>query len=117
VVKVHTKKEFQMDGLTVGRIVHYVLTVANANEINRRRVPGVGYGDNWPVGAQAHVGNVVGNGEHVPMIIVATWPGEFPDGSGINGQAFLDGNDSLWVASVRYSEEKEPGTWHWIEKA
>ena len=31
----------------------------------------------------------------------------------VNGQVFLDGNDTLWTSSV--VEGTEPGTWHWPE--
>jgi hypothetical protein len=61
-------------------------------------------------GFQAHVGNLVSEGERVPMIITQVWPNEFgPDRHGVNGQAFLDGNDSLWVTSVE--EGDLPGQW------
>lgn len=64
-------------------------------------------------GFQAHVGNQVSNGERVPMIITQVWPNEFgPNHHGVNGQAFLDGNDSLWVTSVE--EGDLPGQWEAI---
>jgi hypothetical protein len=105
-----------MEGLTAGRIVHYVVTGADANEINRRRddfrlkkvvLP-------WPGGAQAHVGNPALEGDHFPAIVV--WVLN-PERGYINAQVFLDGNDSLWITTRPYSDDKEPGTWHWIEKA
>jgi hypothetical protein len=112
-------QEVSMDGLTAGRIVHFVVTEGTAGEVNRRRAdrwdtpP-----ENWPAGAQRHTGNPVYAGEHLPMIVVAVWPNEFgPNNDGVNGQVFLDGNDSLWVTSVRYDPDATPGTWHWIERA
>jgi hypothetical protein len=99
--------------ISVGVMVRYTLTEQDAKEINRRREPNVGHAENWPKGAQAHVGNPVGEGEEVAMVIVAVWPKEFDDGSGVNGQVLLDGNDSLWVTSIRYNDEKVPGTWHY----
>ena len=100
---------------SIGRIVHYILTSQDVGAINRRRVSGVGHGPNWPAGAQAHVGNPESTGEHVPMIICAVWPNEHgPNFDGVNGQVFLDGNDSLWVTSAK--EGTEPGTWHWPER-
>jgi hypothetical protein len=86
-------------GLTPGRIVHYVL----------------------PAGFRY-------KGEHRPAIVVKVWPysagaDQYPL---IQLQVFLDGandgrefrdNSLYWATSVHYSEEKEPGTWHWIEKA
>jgi len=103
-----------MQGLTVGRIVHYVLTDQDVEQINRRRVPTVGHGENWPQGAQAHVGSPALTGDHIPMLVVRVWP---ESDSLINGQCFLDGNDVLWVTSRVFNEDKVMGTWHWIEKA
>lgn len=93
-------------GLAVGRIVHYVL------ESGRSK------------------------GEHRPAIVVRDW--KQPNGL-IQLQVFTDGtNDefrdivttflgqvtghsfsanTIWRTSVHYSEEQEPGTWHWPEKA
>lgn len=98
------------DKATIGRIVHYVLSEEDAQAINRRRVPGVGHASDWPKGAQAHVGNSAGKGEIVPAIVV--WPHN-NEPQTFNGQAFLDGNDTLWLTSVPYSEEYKQGTWHW----
>lgn len=87
----------QQPGVIEGRITHYVL----------------------PDGRN--------KGEHRPAIIVKTW-GSLPH-SAVNMQVFVDGlNDYpvdhaasftgfLWKTSVPYSENKEPGTWHWIEQA
>jgi hypothetical protein len=86
-------------GLTVGRLVHYVLPS--------------GYG--YP-------------GEHRPAIVVKVWEPlsePFP----IQLVVFLDGSNdasgqgklaplATWATSVRYDPEgKEPGSWHWIERA
>ena len=101
-----------MDGVQIGRIVHYVLGANDAAEADRRRVVGAGHGDSWPMGAQAHVGNVPHAGEHVAMVITAV----FGEGGIVNGQALLDGNDSLWVTSRDYSEEPKEATWHWPER-
>lgn len=74
---------------------------------------------------------VLAPGEHRPAIIVKVW--SHYSGS-CNMQVFLDGaNDRyhnallpddfdfekgmVWKTSVLYSENKEPGTWHWIEPA
>jgi hypothetical protein len=93
---------------SIGRIVHYALTEKDVGEIHRRRVVNAGHGDGWPPGAQAHVGNPVIEGKVVPMIVCSVTPGS------INGQAFLDGNDSLWVTSVK--EGQGHGNWHWPER-
>ena len=89
---------------TVGRIVHYRLTEEDVNTINIRRENArfISYG------------NPHSKGQVLPMIICAVYPYEFGDRPGVNGQVFLDGNDSLWVASAL--EGTEPGQWSWPEK-
>lgn len=100
---------------SIGRIVHYRLTAEQATEVNRRRDDAKLNSDVMRTerpGYQAHVGNPVYAGEPVAMIVVQVWPNEFgPDHDGVNGQVFLDGNDSLWVTSVK--EGDGPGTWSW----
>lgn len=107
-----------MEGLIEGRVVHYVINDQDAIEINRRRVPGVGHGENWPAGAQAHVGNHVMAGEHFPAMVVRVFPHEFGDEPGANLQVLLDGNDQFWATSIPFAEPEalRLGTWHWIEK-
>lgn len=82
-------------GLTAGRMVHYVLPDGRSQ------------------------------GEHRPAIVVRVWDiPSYPAGT-INLQVFTDGSNdgkdyaagTVWKTSVHYSEDKEPGTWHWIEKA
>lgn len=104
-----------MDGLTVGRVVHYVLSEQDAQIINDRnsigndlsaeeRIPAIAY----------HGGNRVREGQHCAMVIVHVWNGE----GLVNGQVLLDGLSNYWATSVRHSgETKAPGSWHWIEKA
>lgn len=94
-------------GLTEGRIVHYVL------ESGRNK------------------------GEHRPAIVVRDWKQSnglvqlqvFTDGMndgfkeshlvsiGEEGASVVASQNIMWRTSVHYSEDKEPGTWHWIEKA
>jgi hypothetical protein len=104
-----------MDGLTVGRLVHYVLTETDAKEINEAhqaanetptadRIPGIQY----------HVGNLVTAGEHCGATLVKVWNKE---NGYVNLKVQLDGQDDYWATSKSYSDQKEPGTWHWIEKA
>lgn len=93
-----------MEGLTEGRIVHYVLNEGN------------------------------GKGQHRPAVVVRVWriTGEGniktpPENGCSNLQVFTDSdehqkyNDELppvmWATSVIYDENCAPGTWHWIEKA
>jgi len=62
---------------------------------------------------------VIGENEHRPAIVVKVWD----HGTGCsNLQVFSDGtkaseNSVGLVTSWLYSENQEPGTWHWIEKA
>lgn len=95
-----------MEGLIEGRQVHYVMT--------------------------GQEGSVLGHvaGEHRAATVVRVW-----DASRgyVNLLVHVDGyNDlaaddttvfalaqvpQLWVTSILYSDGKEPGTWHWIERA
>jgi hypothetical protein len=92
-----------MEGLTEGRIIHYVL-----NEGPDK-------------------------GQHRPAVIVRVWRSNTPEGGSkapengcSNLQVFTDSdadrkyNDELppvmWKTSVLYDENCAPGTWHWIEK-
>lgn len=84
-----------MDGLTEGRIVHYVMADGRSA------------------------------GMHRPAIVVNAWGNTPSYEGRVNLQVFTDfGNDGedyesgrYWATSVEYSEEPKPGTWHWIEKA
>ena len=116
---------------SVGRIVQYTLTEDDAKQINRRRTTGKAIaariqnngqiatdgaviGEQWPIGAQAHIGNPASAGDVVPLLIVRIWPDEYGPGQpGVNGQAFLDGNDSLWITSVGESIDPKQGKWNW----
>lgn len=99
---------------SIGRIVHYKLTAEDAEQINRRRTTGTSIADRikfreWSVGAQAHIGNEVREGDVFPMLITRVW-GNDPT-SAVNGQVFLDGNDVFWATSVRAGEG--PRTFSW----
>jgi hypothetical protein len=101
----HAKERTDMEGLTEGRIVHYVL-----NEGRDK-------------------------GEHRPAIVVRVWrvfeadmiTKSAPENGCCQLQVFTDSdehgkyNDELspvmWKTSVIYDESGKPGTWHWIEKA
>jgi len=103
-----------MNGVIPGRIVHYVLTDQNAVVINTSRLARTGN----LLGVQYHEGSHASEGDHVPMIMTGIFQNYFGPGQpAVNGQCFLDGNDSLWVRNCRYDENKTAGTWHWIEKA
>lgn len=86
-----------MEGLIEGRIVHYVLSEGRSK------------------------------GEHRPAIIVKVWEAHRAQGT-VNMQVFTDAQNDFnavqdghsgmkWATSVHYSENKEPGTWHWPERA
>lgn len=87
---------------TLGRIVLYMLTAAQAKEINHPRK--VSRNSIWSA-----VGNEVIAGQPIPMMIVAVW-GDQPT-SAVNGKLLLDGTDDYWVTSV--SLGTEPGSFRW----
>lgn len=85
---------------TIGRIVHYKLSEHDADRINGKRRNG------------DDTGNAAYEGDVVPLVIVRVWPDEGGPGiPGVNGQALLDGYDTLWVTSAH--EGAEPGQWSW----
>ncbi len=99
----------------IGLMVLYRLTEEEARATNIRREDArqnlAKMREERP-GFQAHVGNMVEEGDPVAMVI--THVGDpFRNGiyndPGVNGQAFLDGNDSLWVTNV--FEGAAPGSW------
>ena len=87
--------------ITIGRIVAYKISAEEAFIINDRRRTVVD-ADNEPI----YRGNQAGGSEEFPLLVTKVWS----DGS-INGQLFLDGNDSLWIASS--TEGIGPHTWRW----
>jgi hypothetical protein len=101
----------------IGAIVSYRLTSDDANAINTRRADFAAFqrshahphepGQPGATGHQAHVGNTVGEGEVLPAIVVAKFPGN-PDGL-VNLKVFLDGNDDYWATSRKPGDE--PGQW------
>jgi hypothetical protein len=88
-----------MEGLTEGRIIHYVLPESRS----------------------------CGKDQHRPAIIVNAHGGQLENGMA-NIAVFLDGTNDfpldvngvpaliMWATSVHYSESKESGTWHWPER-
>lgn len=102
---------------TIGRIVIYKITEQQAAQANERRDA-----EQWAHGYQkgpnnkVFSGNRITAGDEVPLIVVRVWPHEYgTDVPGVNGQAFLDGNDSIWITSA--AEGSEHGQWHWPERA
>lgn len=84
-----------MTAPTIGRIVHYTLTQANAEAINKRR------GD-----FSDYRGNAAHEGDVFPLVITRIWSGD-----SINGQVLLDGSDNLWVISINNGPDQ--GQWEW----
>lgn len=88
---------------TIGRIVHYTLSDLDVQRINEQRDMRESRQRNF---------NVSSFGEIVPLIVVRVWADEYGPGiPGVNGQAFLDGADSLWVTSAK--EGTGAGEWSW----
>ena len=104
---------------TIGRIVHYRLSTQDAAAIEQRRDDAkrwYGHLVENVKGVQHHTGNPVSEGLTVALIVTAVWPHEYGEGTfGVNGQALLDGNDSLWVTSAKQGDE--PGQWNWPPRA
>jgi hypothetical protein len=88
-----------VEGLTEGRIVHFVLD-------NGEHRPAIVV-NVWRVNGISEDGEVISCS---------------PENGCCNLQLFTDGfNDSMpntvWKTSIVYSADLLPGTWHWIEKA
>ncbi|MDP6801123.1 MAG: hypothetical protein QF744_15040 [SAR202 cluster bacterium] len=97
---------------SIGRTVHYRLTEEEALATNKRRADADQNRETMRAtrpGFQAHVGNVAAPGDVVAMVITGTVTSHV-----VNGQAFLDGNDSLWVMAAY--EGDGPGKWAWPER-
>jgi hypothetical protein len=94
---------------TVGQIVIYTLTQSDAEIITRRRTSADSVKNRlsrnppeWPEGAQAHVGDPVAAGDQVPLVVTRANP------PSVNGQAFLNGNDTLWLTGVEVVSDQIP---------
>ena len=86
-----------MVGLAIGRIVHYVLHDDSVNN-----------GEHRP----AIILNIHDKFEGVVNLTVFTdYHNDYPVTQMFSAHQGLSG--VLWVTSIRYSEDKEPGTWHW----
>lgn len=97
---------------TICRFVIYTLTLKDAEEINRRRQHSrnhVAQHRTVSNGSQIHWGDDHKEGDQLPMLIVRVW-GDRP-GSLVNGQVFLDGNDTYWVRSI--AEGEANGEYRW----
>jgi len=125
--KINRPKEGDMPSITIGRIVHFVVTHSTADAINKRRDHAYAHMNEHREradGSIIHVGHRVYEGDEFPMVVTRVWnERERPPGVGapaeintyINGQLLLDGNDTYWLTSVY--EGEGPGYWHWPEEA
>ena len=97
----------------IGLMVLYRLTSDEARATNMRREDARQNREKMREerpGFQAHVGNHVNEGDRVPMLV--TKVGVWDEQPAVNGQAFLDGNDSLWLTGI--FEGDQPGQWEAI---
>lgn len=113
-----------MEGLVTGRIVYYVFDGIAAAAVNQRRTTSAAIlerinAKSWPLGAQAHIGSDVTEGDTLPAMVVKAL-----DGDAVNLKVFLDGSDVFWASSVAFDDGARqageasggyrPGTWHWM---
>lgn len=95
---------------SLGRVVHYRLSRADAQEINRRRKR---FADapaqSW--GFLAPVGNHAAAGQMFPADIVRIFSDDPDETTAVNLQVKLDGTDVLWVTSRTCGDED--GQWAW----
>jgi hypothetical protein len=85
----------------IGLIVSFKLMQQHADEINKRRSDANSSGiARENSGSQVHVGNSAKEGDVYPMMITRVWSPSPVPSTPVNGQVFLDGNDTLWVTSA-----------------
>ncbi|WBQ03037.1 hypothetical protein [Kribbella sp. CA-293567] len=95
---------------TIGRIVHYTITADEAKQINnRRRDADAHSASKRHTGYVTHAGNEAEAGQTFPLLITRVW-GDEP-GAAVNGQIFLDGNDTLWVTSATEGDGERHYQW------
>lgn len=80
---------------TIGRVVHYKLSVEDVGLIEQRRGGGPG--------------NRLEAGQNYPALVVRTW-GDTSE-SAVQLQVFLDGPDTYWATSRTQGDA--PGQWFW----
>ncbi len=106
--------------VTIGRIVHYMLSEQDAASINVQRKDYRAFeaghkhphepGQPGATGHQAHYGNDVEAGQTYPALVVRVWG----DGTYGNLQVFLDGNDTYWATSRAEADAMtQLGRWTW----
>lgn len=87
--------------MRLGFAVYYALTADDVAAINANRATYAT--SDAPSGIQVHRGNPVSEGQYFPLLVTAV----DEEKRTLNGQVFLDGNDTHWVQNV--SEGGEPG--------
>ena len=92
---------------SIGRIVHYTLSQADADQINQRRKDfHESRSADQRTGFVGHVGNWAAEGDVFPAMIVRVWDEAQIT---VNAQVFMDGNDVFWATSR--AEGNTPGAW------
>ena len=99
---------------SLGRVVAYTLSAQDAERVNRRRSDAAHARAAYKrSGYVVHIGNDALAGEVYPLVITRVWEAGYgqpvTEDTLVNGQVLLDGNDTLWVTSVRQGEGD--GTW------
>lgn len=95
---------------SLGDTVLYTLTGRDADAINRLRQEADHTGLKH-AGAQMHRGTTVRSGQQFPAFVVQ----RSPNGELVNVKVELDGNDTHWVAAVRYG--RKPGEWTHLRRS
>ena len=95
---------------TIGRIVLYKLTEADAARINLSRAPKavMAFGGGETIVAGAH-GNLARENDVYPAMIVRVFGAETD--SCCNLQVFLDGNDAYWATSRKVGDAAGEFAW------
>lgn len=92
--------------VSICRWVVYRLSGNDSQRIEARRVLArrrTKFTDGWPKANDTYAG------QQYPLLVVVA----HQDGS-VNGRAFLDGEDDLWVTSVKQGDAE--GQWDWPER-
>lgn len=85
---------------SIRRWVLYRMTEADARRANGQREQAI-----WRGGNECHKGDVY------PMLIVRVFDAVPRPDSLVNGQVHLDGNDVLWVMSVKAGDDEGMFSW------
>jgi hypothetical protein len=105
---------------SIGHTVHYKLSEADAQDINRRRHDFLAFtrmytrpeepGNPGTTGHVGHFGSPVKPGDAFPAMIVRVWAAT----PSVNLQVHLDGNDTFWATSREKGDGQ--GEWSWPVK-